>query len=65
MSPELLAQIVSALQSFSNPDQWGSFDASGCPKMVGRSDESWVGSYEEHPLRLAAILLEQIRQEQK
>ena len=63
MSPELLAQLVAALESFSDLDQWGSFDESGCPKMVGRSDESWVGSHDEHPLRLAAQLLERIRQE--
>lgn len=63
MSPELLARIVSALESFSNPDHWGSFDESGCPKMIGQSDESWIGPQDLHPLHVAEQLIREIQEQ--
>lgn len=63
MSPELLARVVAALESFADDSEWGYLDDSGCPRGHGDYDESWVGPHDRHPLRLSAELLREIREQ--
>jgi len=48
------AELEKLLEKMGDPQNWGYFDASGCPKGRGRYQDSWIG--DGHPMDFAAAL---------